>query len=380
MAKIPITRPFVTEDEERSVVEVLRSGWLTQGGRVAAFERAVADYLGARHAVATSSCTTALFLALKLAGVEEGDEIIVPSYTFVATANAIVHAGAIPVFVDIDPLTYNIDPGLIEEKISARTRAIMPVHQVGLPADIDPIREISERRGITVIEDAACAIGSVYKGRRVGGGDTIACLSFHPRKVITTGEGGMMLLPGADLEAKARSLISHGESISDLDRHRASEVTVEAYPVVGYNFRMTNLQGAVGVEQVKKLDFILELRRHLASRYNAAFEGHPFIDTPVEPDYGRANFQSYMIRLRPGCPLSRDRVLHRMRKQGIAARPGVQAAHREPAYRQMCGEISLPETERAAESTIILPIFPQMKREDQDAVVECLLQCLRMSH
>ena len=377
MVKIPITRPFITEDEERSVVEVLRSGWLTQGDRVAAFERAVADYVGARHAVATSSCATALFLALKLAGVEEGDEIIVPSYTFVATANAIVHAGAVPVFADINPLTYNIDPGRIEKKISGRTKAIMPVHQVGLPADLDPIREIAERRGITVIEDAACAIGSEYKGKRIGGGDTIACLSFHPRKVITTGEGGMVLLPGADFEAEARSLISHGESVSDLDRHRASEVKVEAYPVIGYNFRMTNLQGAVGVEQVKKLDFILERRRHFASRYNAAFEGHPFIVPPVEPAYGRTNFQSYMIRLGPGCPLSRDRILQWMRERGIAARPGVHAAHREPAYRRMCGEISLPETERAAESTIILPLFPQMKREEHEDIVDALLRSFR---
>ena len=374
MVMIPITRPFITEDEERGVVEVLRSGWLTQGDRVAALERAVADYVGARHAVATSSCTTAIFLALKLAGIEEGDEVIVPSYTFVATANAIVHAGAVPVFADIDPLTYNIDPDGIEEKISARTRAIMPVHQVGLPADLDPIREIAERRGITVIEDAACAIGSEYKGKRIGGGDTIACLSFHPRKVITTGEGGMVLLPGADLEVEARSLISHGESVSDLERHRAAGVRLEAYRVIGFNFRMTNLQGAVEVEQVKKLDFILDRRRRLAMQYNVAFEGHPFIVPPVEPDYGRTNFQSYMIRLRPDCPQSRDRVLQWMREQGIAARPGVQAAHREPAYRQMCGEISLPETERAADSTIILPLFPQMDDKEQEFVIDALLR------
>jgi len=373
---IPITKPFITDDEQRAAVEVLRSGWLTQGDRVTEFESAVADYVGARHAVATSSCTTALFLALKLAEVGPGDEVIVPSYSFVATANAVVHAGARPVFVDIDPETYNIDPGQVEEKISERTKAIIPVHQVGLPADLETIMKIAGRRGVTIIEDAACALGSKYKGMRVGSGNTIACLSFHPRKVITTGEGGMVLLPRSELVVEARRLISHGESVSDLGRHRASEIKVESYPVIGYNFRMTNIQGAIGVEQIKKLDFILEKRRQLASKYNAAFEGHPSIIPPREPAYARSNFQSYMIRLRKNSPLPRDLVIKLLREHGVAARQGVQAIHREPAYKKLFGEISLPETEQAADSTIILPLFPQMSRKEHDYIVDTLLHVL----
>jgi len=370
--EIPITRPHITADEERAVAEVLRSGWLTQGDRVSMFERAVAGYVGGRHAVATSSCTTALFIALKLAGVGKDDEVILPSYTFVATANVIIHAGARPVFVDIDPETYNIDPARVEEKIGDRTKVIMPVHQVGLPADMDPLKEIAHRHGLIVIEDAACALGSEYKGERIGGGETITCLSFHPRKVVTTGEGGMVLLPDADIEAEARSLISHGESIPDIERHRSAEFKVEQYRVIGYNFRMTNLQGAVGVVQMKKIDWISAQRRGLAERYNAAFERHPFIIPPGEPPYARTNFQSYMVRLGHDCPVPRDQVIQFLRARGVSARRGVQAIHREPAYVELLGEISLPETEHASDSTIILPLFPQMSRAEQDHVIEAL--------
>ncbi len=263
--EIPITRPHLTGDEGAAVAETIASGWVSQGPRVREFEEAFAARVGAAGAVATTSCTTALALALHVSGVGPGDEVIVPSLSFIATANAVWHCGAQPVFADIDPRTYNLDAAAAERAITPRTKVIMPVHQVGLPADMDAFFELSERHDVAIVEDAACAIGAEYKGRPIGSLDSLACFSLHPRKVITTGEGGMIAVQDPAVADRLRRLRAHGMDMSDLARHSATDVVFEAYPERGFNARMTDMQAALGLCQLQALDWILERRRTLAN-------------------------------------------------------------------------------------------------------------------
>jgi len=375
--KIPVTKPLLGEEEERAVLEVLRSGWVVQGPKAAAFERAVAEYVGVKHAVATSSCTTSLHLALRLYGIGAGDEVIVPSLTFIATANAILYEGATPVFVDIDPHSYNIDPTLIEAAITPRTKAILPVHQIGLAADMDPINAIARRHNLVVIEDAAPSLGAWYKGRRVGGLGNVTCLSFHPRKVITTGEGGMVLTDDAGLADRARVLRAHGMSVSDLTRHQAKNVVIEEYHDLGYNYRMTDIQAAIGIEQMKKLDHLLRRRHELSNRYNDALAPVPGVQLPVSSSAIPHTYQSYMIELDPNVTRSRDEVMTRMLDAGVATRPGVMAIHMTGYYRKRFPGSSLPVTERATRNSIILPMYATMTEPEQAYVLENLLPVLR---
>ncbi len=281
--KVPITRPWFDDQEASAVAAVLESGWVSQGPRVEEFEATFAAYVGARYAVATSSCTTALHLALIAGGVRPGDEVLVPTFTFVATANAVEYCGARPVFVDVDLETFNIDPALIEAKITARTRAIIPVHLFGLPADMDPILEIAERHALVVIEDAACGVGSRYHDRHVGTVGLAGCFSFHPRKIITTGEGGMLVTDDAALAARVRSLRSHGAEVSDLERHAGNGTRLPAFSEVGFNYRMTDVQAAIGLAQMAKLEGVLDSRSELARRYDAALQGVPGLRIPRVP-------------------------------------------------------------------------------------------------
>jgi dTDP-4-amino-4,6-dideoxygalactose transaminase len=367
---IPVARPSFGAAEEAAVVEVLRSGWVSQGPRVAEFERKFAEYVGAPHAVAVSSCTTALHLALLAAGLKPGDEVLCPSLSFIATANAIVYAGAVPVFVDIDESTYNMDPACIAAAITPRTKAILVVHQVGLPAALDEINEIGRRRGLLVIEDAACAIGSEYKGRRIGAPHTLmACFSFHPRKVLTTGEGGMITTADADVAARLRRLRQHAMSVSDVARHSSSRVITESYDEVGYNYRMTDLQAAVGLVQLERLDGMLARRRALAGRYTAELSSIPWLAPPLQPPGCLSNFQSYMARLDSDAPVTRDDLMQQLLDCGISSRRGVMAIHREFPYRSGA---HLPMTDQVTDTTIILPLFHEMTDEEQDYVIEQL--------
>ena len=376
---IPVARPFLGPEEEAAVAEVLRSGWITQGPRVADFELRFAEYVGAEHAVAVSSCTTALHLALLASGVGPGDEVICPSLSFIATANCIVHAGARPDFVDIEPDTYNLDPERIAEAITPRTRAILVVHQVGLPAALDPILAIAARHGLPVVEDAACAVGSEYFGRRIGAPHgTLACFSFHPRKILTTGEGGMIATRDADVAARLRRLRQHAMNMSDVARHSAARVVFESYDEVGYNYRMTDLQAAVGLVQLRRLDGFLARRRVLAARYSERLSKLEWLAPPVEPDGHKHNFQSYVVRLKAWAPIGRDALMQGLLERGIATRRGIMAIHREPPYRDAPlvhgphWEERLPETAAAADETIILPLFHQMTEEEQDYVIDSI--------
>lgn len=368
MKKIDIIRPFLDNREIEAVTEVIKSGWVAQGPKVREFEEIFASFVGAKYAIACTSCTTALHLALFVNGISKDDEVIIPSLSFIATANSIVHCGGRPVFVDIDPATCNIDPDLIERAITPRTKAIMPVHQMGLSADIDRINSIADKHGLFVVEDAACAIGSDYKGKKIGGHGNIACFSFHPRKIITTGEGGIITLDDEKIAQRLRLLRHQGMSVSDLDRHLSKKMLIETYPEVGYNYRMTDMQAAMGIVQMQKLPEILAKRQEFAGIYNNELSKTEFIRVPDIPEYVTFhNYQSYWIELTPDSPIERNELMEKLLEKGISTRRGIMAIHHEPPYRDY-GAI-LPNTDRITANTLILPLSPTMDVSDAEYVV-----------
>jgi dTDP-4-amino-4,6-dideoxygalactose transaminase len=370
---IPVARPSFGREEEDSILAALRSGWVSQGPRVAEFERKFAEYVGAPHAVAVSSCTAGLHLALWVAGIRQGDEVICPSLSFIATANAIVHCGATPVFADIDKATYNIDPQAIEAAITPRTKAILVVHQIGLPAPLNEISEIAKRLGLLVIEDAACAIGAEYQGRRVGLPHSLmACFSFHPRKILTTGEGGMITTTDDALAERMRRVRQHAMGLSDLARHSSSKVMIESYDEVGFNYRMTDLQAAVGLVQLQRLDGMLARRRELAARYSSHLAHLPWMVLPQVPAECRHNYQSYMVRLTGDAPITRERLMQELLDRGISSRRGIMAIHREAPYRSARWEANLPVTNLVTETSLVLPLFHEMTDPEQDYVIESI--------
>lgn len=373
MDVIPVMKPWLGDEEARAAADVLASGWVAQGPRVAEFERRLADHVGAAEGVAVSSCTAGLHLALHALGVGPGDEVIVPSLSFIATANAPRYVGATPVFADVDVTTQNLTPDTIEAAMTPATRAVVLVHQVGMPADIDAIRAVCEPRGVAIVEDAACAIDSTYRGSPIGSHSELVVFSFHPRKILTTGEGGMITTPNAALATRLRALRQHAMSRSAYERHAGGGVDFEEYPELGFNYRMTDIQAAIGIVQLAKTPEMVERRRALAASYREALASLP-VTLPDDPEYGTTNFQSYSIVLESG--VDRDDVLRRLGEQGISARRGVMAAHREPTFADH-PHGPLPNTESLADRALILPLFHQMTPEEQDRVVDAVAEAIQ---
>lgn len=402
---LPLSRPCLGVEEAAAVARVLASGWVSQGPEVAAFEQELAAAVGAPYCCAVANGTAALHLALLAVGVQPGDEVVTVSSSFIATANAIRHCGATPVFVDVEPATGNLDPELLDAACGPRTRAVLAVHQLGLPCDLAAVGAVTARRGLALIEDAACALGSEVRGadgrwERIGRphGD-LACFSFHGRKVLTTGEGGAVTTADPELAARIRRLREHGVDRSAAERHRAQTVAIERYLELGFNFRMSDLTAAVGRVQLGRLPAIVARRRALAARYDAAFlaladAGGPAFAALTEPVWARSNRQSHAVRLPTGC--DQLALMQRLLDQGIATRPGVQCIHREmafPAGSWRCGAPAdegqragcaaggrcphLVESECLRDRSILLPLFPDLADAEVDRVVAALARSVR---
>ena len=375
MSRLNVMRPWFGDEEVAAVAEVLASGWVAQGPRVAEFETRFAQAQQADHAVATSSCTAALHLALAVTGVGPGDDVLLPSFSFIATANAPTYVGARPVFLDVDAATGTLTADAVRQALTPETRAVIAVDQGGVPVDLDAIRAVCDPAGVVVIEDAACAAGSTLRGRPVGAGAEIAAWSFHPRKLLTTGEGGMLTTNRADWAERAARLREHGMSLSAAARHESVLAPPERYAEVGFNYRMTDLQGALGLAQLDRLPEMVRRRRELADTYAAAIGAVPGLRAVADPPWGTSNFQSFWVEVQPDFPVDRDRLLVLLAEAGISARRGIMAAHRQPAYTERdTGWAGLPVTERLTDRTLILPLFHQMTESDQASVLQVLLR------
>lgn len=376
--RIPIARPRLGEREADAARRVILSGWVTQGPEVAAFEQEFGAFISAPHACAVSSCTTAMHLGLRALGVGPGDEVITVSHSFIATANAIRYCGATPVFVDVQDGTFNIDPDLIAGAISPRTRAIVCVHQLGMPCDLSRVLDIARRHGLRVLEDAACAAGSEIElgGRweRIGRpAADVACFSFHPRKLLTCGDGGMITTANPEWDAAFRRWRQHGMSTPDYARHQAPQVVFEAYHELGYNYRLTDVQAAIGREQLKRLPETIARRRQIAARYAELLADIPDVTPPFEPSWARTNWQSYCVRLHGR--LGQRQVMQRLLDEGVSTRRAVMCAHREPAYSDASAArivSNLAKSEHTQDHAILLPLYHDLTDDDLGYVTAAL--------
>ncbi|SKB93748.1 DegT/DnrJ/EryC1/StrS family aminotransferase [Daejeonella lutea] len=366
---IPIAKPYMTADEASAAHDTILTGWITQGPKTAEFEQLFAEYTGARYAVAVSNCTTGLHLSMLVAGVGPGDEVICPSMSYIATSNSIKYVGGVPVFAEINPFNYNLDLTDTEKKITPKTKAILLVHQIGIPADIEAFQELASKYNLILIEDAACAIGSSYQGAKIGSHSDLVCFSFHPRKVISTGDGGMITTNNPAYCERLKLLRQHGMSVNDRIRHESKSLIFEDHVEVGYNYRMTDIQAAVGIEQLKKLDWIVEERRKIAHQYIEAFKDIPCIRMMSESEGDFLNYQSFSIYLNSQCAISRNEIMAQMLEAGIATRRGVMTVHREIAYKHECVGLELPISEDASDRSIIIPLYVPMEQKDIDYVI-----------
>lgn len=374
MKQISLATPWVGREEEKAVIPVIRSRWLSQGVQVQKFEETFARAVGARFAIAVSSCTTALHLALIAAGIKKGDQVVCPSLCFIATANVIRHAGAEPVFCDVDPETYNLSPDLTEKILrrNRKVKAVIVADQCGLPAEWNSFLRLGKKYRVKIIHDAACSAGSQYrlngKWKKIGSFTDLACFSFHGRKIVTTGEGGMITTSNPKIAAQLKRLRHHGMSISDLERHQSKKIVFEKYSEIGFNYRMSDLQAAIGVTQTKKLTKILKRRIQIAAMYTKAFSGNRHLIPPFVPKNVKTNFQTYLLGIKKSAKVSRNQLMERLMKKGIATRRGIMAIHHETPYRKF--RTKLPVTDWVSQNTIVLPLHPAMTSSDVRYVIQ----------
>jgi dTDP-4-amino-4,6-dideoxygalactose transaminase len=374
---IPLMRPWLGKEEAEAAAEAVESGWIAQGPRVREFEGAFAAAIGTPHAVAVSSRTAALQLALIVAGIGPGDEVIVPSLSFSATASAVRYVGAQPVFADVDEATQNIVPETVVSRLTARTRAVILADRAGVPADLDAIRVLCDPLQLTVIEDAADAAGSTYRGRPVGLGAALAVFSFHPHTLLTTGKGGMLTTPDGSIAARLRRLREHGMDMSAADRHQSRQPVIERYTEVGFNFRMTDIQAAIGLVQLSKLSQTVARRRALARRYQQLLSGISGLVMTDDPPYGETNYQSFWMLLPEDSVIRHDELMRLFADADISVRCGDIAVDPEPVHAD--AKPCLPVTERLAKRALILPLFRQMTESQQEQVVSVLTSALAKS-
>lgn len=373
---IPIAKPFLDKEEAQSAYDTIMSGWVAQGERVEEFEGKFREYTGAKYSVAVSNCTNALHLAMIVSGIKAGDEVICPSMSYIATANSVLYTGAKPVFAEVSQLDYNTDPEHVKKLISEKTKALLLVHQIGMPADIEAFKKICKDNNLKLIEDAACAIGSEYKGEKIGVHSELVCFSFHPRKVITTGEGGMITTYNEDYYKRLKLLRQHAISISGKERHTSEELSFEDHLETGYNYRMTDIQAAIGIKQLEKLDKIIEERRKIAEKYIDGLSGTDCIKLPTEPEDRKSNYQSFAIYLKKNSPVSRNELMKKLLAAGISVRKGVMTSHRESAYINSGEKIKLPVSEDLCDNSFMIPLYVPMDQRDTDYIIETIRKIL----
>lgn len=371
---IQISTPSTGKDEWDAVRDPIYSGWLTQGPKVNQFEELFSGYHGAKFGVATTSCTTSLHLILHALGVTSGDEVIVPAFSWIATANVVRYCGATPVFVDIDEKTYNIDPKKINERVTERTKAVIVVHLFGLCADWEEIRKAVPEH-VFLVEDAACAAGAKYRDKYAGTLGIAGAFSFHPRKIITTGEGGMVITNDGPLASTMKKLRNHGAEISEEQRHLGSRpYLLPEFNLIGFNYRMTDMQGAVGIEQLKKMKSFITFRAKWAEYYSAKLSNISWLSVPYIPEYASHSWQAYITKVDETlCPTSRNAVMDVLEKLGVATRPATHAITEQRAYEYFGFDASeYPVAKNCQDHTLAIPLHNQMKEQDFDYVVECI--------
>ncbi|MBK8982179.1 MAG: DegT/DnrJ/EryC1/StrS family aminotransferase [Ignavibacteria bacterium] len=369
---IPIAKPFLGKEEAQNAYDTILSGWVAQGERVEEFEKKFCEYTGSKFSIAVSNCTNALHLAMIVSGIKTGDEVICPSMSYIATANSIVYTGAEPVFAEVSQHDYNLDPEHVKKLITKKTKAVLLVHQIGMPADIEAFQRICKENNLKLIEDAACAIGSEYKGEKIGVHSELVCFSFHPRKVITTGEGGMITTYNKEYYKRLKLLRQHAISISGKERHISENLSFEDHLETGYNYRMTDIQAAIGVKQLDRLDKLIEERRRIAGKYITGLSGIDCIKLPAEPEDRKSNFQSFAIYLKENSPLNRNELMQKLLAAGISVRKGVMTSHRESAYKNSGDQIKLTVSEDLCDNSFMIPLYVPMDESDINYVIETI--------
>jgi dTDP-4-amino-4,6-dideoxygalactose transaminase len=386
MKKIPIAKPLFGKEEMEIIQKPLKTGWVVQGPFVEEFEEKFTTFTNAKHAVATTSCTTALHIAVCALGLKPGDEVIMPAFTWISTANVVEYLGAKPVFCDIDLSTYNIDVTQIEQKITERTAGIIPVHLFGLSADMNPVLDIARRKKLWVLEDAACGFGAFYHGKHTGTMGTMGCFSFHPRKSITTGEGGIITTESAELDKIARSLRDHGASKTDFERQgQRSAFLLSDYKQIGFNFRMTDIQGALGSVQMDRAQFILDAKTKLARTYDRKLSKLDWLRPPQVPNGYTHGYQAYVTLFAPEEPSlknvkelnkQRNELMQKMEERGISTRQGTHAVVTQEIYKEKYGFLpsSFPNSVIAEALSLALPLYAQLEEDEAETVVSALTE------